>query len=251
MKNNWLITQTVIGLVVSSFCARDTGWAQPAKSPGLEPAGFPTNELIALELGRADATRDVNSGVLRIPMYGLPSEWSSDFSRILEEKYEVQRYGLGGSLVSQSLSEYARGYSEISEPAINEKFGVNFFERVQAEAKLVYDQRMQEQTAATSAPAPATAVFPAAPSVVAAPVEVPAMITPVVESPAPAVVSPVPARNLAPTKRTYRVKSGDTFWDIARQHHVPVSSLVAANPGVNPGRLQINHDLNVPSAARP
>jgi LysM repeat protein len=249
MKNNWLITQTVVGLVVSSICARDAAWAQPAKSPGLDPAGFPTNELIALELGRADATRDVNSGVLRIPMYGLPSEWSSDFSRILEEKYQVQRYGLGGPLISQSLTEYARGYSEISDPAINEKFGANFFERVQAEAKLARDQRMQARAA--TAAAPVIVVPTAAPSVVATPVEVPAAMTPVVESHTPAVASPVPARNLAPAQRTYRVKSGDTFWDIARQHHVPVSSLVAANPGVNPGRLQINYNLNVPSAARP
>jgi LysM repeat protein len=61
----------------------------------------------------------------------------------------------------------------------------------------------------------------------------------------------VTAQIIAPSNRTYRVKPGDTFWDIAKQHRVPVSSLVAANPGVRPERLQINHSLNLPSADRP
>jgi N-acetylmuramoyl-L-alanine amidase len=59
------------------------------------------------------------------------------------------------------------------------------------------------------------------------------------------------AKIAAPSNRTYRVKAGDTFWEIAKQHRVPVSSLVAANPGVDPAKLQINRTLNVPTAARP
>ncbi len=214
MKNNWLITQAALGLMVSSLCAHGAESARPASpGPGLDELGYPTNALIALELGRADATRDVSNGLLQIPMYGLPGEWSSDFSRILAEKYQVQRYGLGGCLVSQGLSEYARGYSEISEQAIKERFGSNFLERVQAEAKQAFDQRIQAEVAATAAAAAAKAV--------------------------------------AATNRTYRVKPGDTFWEIARLHRIGVASLVAANPGVNPGKLQINYNLNLPAAARP
>src|ERR1041384_3113541 len=111
MKNNWLITQTV--LAFSSYCVCTAELVQPVPDPAGDDLGYPTNELIALERGRADATRDVTHGVLRIPIYGSPIEWSSDFSRILEEKYKIDRYGLGGPLITPGLAEYARGYSEI------------------------------------------------------------------------------------------------------------------------------------------
>lgn len=239
MKNHWLITQTVVGLVVSLFCAHST--ELPVPEPAGDELGYPTNELIALELGRADATRDLSQGVLRLPIYGSPIEWSSDFSRILEEKYNIDRYGLGGPLITPGLTEYARGYSEISDRAIKEKFGTNFFERVLAEAKQAYAQRMHAQAAVTSA----------APVVVATPVV--ATPTPVAATPTPVAAATVRvvAQSVAPANRTYRVKPGDTFWEIARQHRVPVSSLVAANPGVTPGKLQINRTLNVPTATRP
>ncbi|HEY0549442.1 MAG TPA: LysM peptidoglycan-binding domain-containing protein [Verrucomicrobiae bacterium] len=288
MKNNWLITQTIIGLVVSSFCAR--GAESLAPDPVGDELGYPTNELIALELGRADAARDLSQGVLRLPIYGSPIEWSSDFSRILEEKYNIDRYGLGGPSITPSLAEYARGYGEISDRAIKEKFGTNFFEHVLAEAKQAYEQRMQAQAAATPAAPKVAVVTPVA--ITATPTVVtttPTVVTttPTVVTTTPTVVTttptvatgtpsvattpvaatltmkepvaaasasatlPVVAQNVAPANRTYRVKPGDTFWEIARQHRVPVSSLVAANPGVNPGKLQINHNLNVPTVTRP
>ena len=281
MKNNWLITQTIIGLVVSSFCAR--GAESLAPDPVGDELGYPTNELIALELGRADAARDLSQGVLRLPIYGSPIEWSSDFSRILEEKYNIDRYGLGGPSITPSLAEYARGYGEISDRAIKEKFGTNFFEHVLAEAKQAYEQRMQAQAAATPAAPKVAVVTPVAitatPTVVTTTPTVvtttPTVVTttPTVATGTPSVATtpvaatltmkepvaaasasatlPVVAQNVAPANRTYRVKPGDTFWEIARQHRVPVSSLVAANPGVNPGKLQINHNLNVPTVTRP
>jgi LysM repeat protein len=292
MKYNWLITQTVVGLVVSSLCARGAESPGPVPDPVGDELGYPTNELIALELGRADATRDLSQGVLRLPIYGSPIEWSSDFSRILEEKYNIDRYGLGGPLITPGLTEYARGYSEISDRAIKEKFGTNFFERVLAEAKQAYDQRMQSQAAATpvspvavtptpvSATPPPVSVTPtpvsATPTPVSAtPTPVSATPTPVAVTPTPVAVTPTPvavtpmpvavtpmpvavtpmpvavAKIVAPGNRTYRVKPGDTFWEIAKQHRVPVSSLVAANPGVRPEKLQVNHTLNLPSADRP
>src|SRR6185503_10906252 len=174
MKNNWLITQTVIGLVVSSLCARSAELPGPVPDSVGDELGYPTNELIALELGRADATRDLSQGVLRLPIYGSPIEWSSDFSRILEEKYNIDRYGLGGPSITPGLTEYARGYGEISDRAIKEKFGTNFFERVLAEAKQAYEQRIQAQAAA----------LPAAPVV--------AVATPVAATPTPVAATPTP-----------------------------------------------------------
>jgi LysM repeat protein len=45
---------------------------------------------------------------------------------------------------------------------------------------------------------------------------------------------------------TYAVASGDTFFSIARRHSTSITQLQAANPGVDPSRLQIGQRLNVP-----
>lgn len=58
---------------------------------------------------------------------------------------------------------------------------------------------------------------------------------------------PVAAAN---HRRGYRVQSGDTLSQIAEVHGVPTSSLLTANPGVNPLRLQIGQQLTIPSASQ-
>ncbi len=46
--------------------------------------------------------------------------------------------------------------------------------------------------------------------------------------------------------RTYQVRTGDSYWSIARRHGLKVSDLEQANPGINPRRLAIGHTLNLP-----
>jgi len=48
---------------------------------------------------------------------------------------------------------------------------------------------------------------------------------------------------------TYSVASGDTFFSIARLHSTSIAQLQAANPRVDPNRLQIGQRLNVPGTA--
>ena len=50
--------------------------------------------------------------------------------------------------------------------------------------------------------------------------------------------------------RGYQVQSGDTLSQIAERHGVPTSSLLTANPGVNPLRLQIGQQLTIPSSSQ-
>lgn len=50
---------------------------------------------------------------------------------------------------------------------------------------------------------------------------------------------------------THVVKSGETFYSIARMHDVSVTSLTLANPKVNPGRLQVGQKLSIEASARP
>ena len=59
--------------------------------------------------------------------------------------------------------------------------------------------------------------------------------------------SPSPARpSTTAPGHTYQVRTGDSYWSIARRHGVKVSDLERANPGVNPRRLPIGHTLNLP-----
>lgn len=46
----------------------------------------------------------------------------------------------------------------------------------------------------------------------------------------------------------YTIASGDTFWSIAQSHGTTVGALEAANPGVNPGSLQIGQVINLPGS---
>ena len=52
----------------------------------------------------------------------------------------------------------------------------------------------------------------------------------------------------APT-RTHKVRSGETFYSIAREHGVTPDALAKANPGANPRALSIGQELSVPAAA--
>ena len=57
----------------------------------------------------------------------------------------------------------------------------------------------------------------------------------------------VPATPATPTE--YKVVQGDTFSTIAKKFHVSVNALMAANPGVEPTKLQIGQTLHVPPPA--
>ncbi|MCC5788166.1 MAG: LysM peptidoglycan-binding domain-containing protein, partial [Opitutales bacterium] len=46
--------------------------------------------------------------------------------------------------------------------------------------------------------------------------------------------------------RIHVIESGDTFSGLARQYEVRVQDLEEANPGVNPNRLQIGQEIQIP-----
>lgn len=49
----------------------------------------------------------------------------------------------------------------------------------------------------------------------------------------------------------HTVGSGDTFWDIEKRRGFPAGSMQRANPGVDPRRLRIGQQLNLPAAIKP
>ncbi|MEN8772935.1 MAG: LysM peptidoglycan-binding domain-containing protein [Akkermansiaceae bacterium] len=58
---------------------------------------------------------------------------------------------------------------------------------------------------------------------------------------------PTISRPLVGTKndRAHRIRSGDTYWSIARRYKTTVSALQAANPGVDPRRLSIGKLISI------
>jgi len=54
-----------------------------------------------------------------------------------------------------------------------------------------------------------------------------------------------------PGGQLYTIRAGDTFFSIAQRFNVTVNQLIAANPGVDPDRLQIGQQICIPGAAPP
>ncbi|KAL8685929.1 MAG: hypothetical protein Q9218_007461 [Villophora microphyllina] len=59
---------------------------------------------------------------------------------------------------------------------------------------------------------------------------------------------PAPPQKTAVKKASmsYTIKSGDTLWQIAKDHGISVGDLEHANPGINPATLQIGQHINLP-----
>ncbi|MDQ7789959.1 MAG: LysM domain-containing protein, partial [Clostridia bacterium] len=72
--------------------------------------------------------------------------------------------------------------------------------------------------------------------------EPPDVVEPIVEPKVPEPKVPTPA----PGVRTYTIQAGDTFFRLAQRFGTTVAALQAANPGVDPNRLQIGQVINIP-----
>ncbi|UYZ20294.1 LysM peptidoglycan-binding domain-containing protein [Mesobacillus jeotgali] len=54
-----------------------------------------------------------------------------------------------------------------------------------------------------------------------------------------------------PIIRYYKIKAGDTLWRISSQFKTSISSIVSANSGLDPNRLYIGQNINIPSPVKP
>ncbi|MFP5258784.1 MAG: LysM peptidoglycan-binding domain-containing protein, partial [Acidobacteriota bacterium] len=123
-----------------------------------------------------------------------------------------------------------------------------------AKAAPVADPAAKRQAAA---PAPKIVTLAEnAPAKAAAPVAAPAAKRQA-EAPAPKIASlaeaaPSPAKAFAsiaaaPAAGSYAVADRDTLWSVAKRLGVSPEALAAANPGIDPHRLSIGQQLNVPT----
>jgi LysM repeat protein len=59
----------------------------------------------------------------------------------------------------------------------------------------------------------------------------------------------VPNQTPPASSPTYTIRAGDTFSTVAAAFNITLSEIEAANPGVNPGSLQIGEVINLPTGA--
>jgi spore germination protein len=53
-----------------------------------------------------------------------------------------------------------------------------------------------------------------------------------------------------PPIRSYKIKPGDQFWEIAQRFNTDITSILGANPGVDPNQLFIGQIINIPSSVK-
>lgn len=137
-------------------------------------------------------------------------------------------------LVLQGCKATRPGAGNLPPPAVDP--GVAVVEPVPAEPT-----PSQAPITVTPAPEPPPAVEPPPAKVVA----VKPLPPPAVPRKRPAAVAPVPAA----TGRTIVVQRGDTLSGICVRHHVKMSAVVAANPGLKPNHIRIGQKIVLPGAA--
>lgn len=79
----------------------------------------------AYRAGRADATRDVARGYFAAEEFGRTASvaWQGDYAKIAEQRFGIHVKTVAGCIVDEQIVGHAKGYNEISEPAIKRKFG--------------------------------------------------------------------------------------------------------------------------------
>ncbi|WP_419887073.1 glycosyl hydrolase family 18 protein [Neobacillus niacini] len=50
--------------------------------------------------------------------------------------------------------------------------------------------------------------------------------------------------------RSYKIKAGDQIWELAKRFRTDISSILAANPGVNPNQLFVGQIIHIPSPVK-
>ena len=91
-------------------------------------------------VGTLDARVDVARGHYRELAYGLPSQGSIAYARLLKERYGIEFSFVGYCTVSKSTRDYANAYDMVSTKASRQKFGRNVFKQTFDEAEKSWNQ---------------------------------------------------------------------------------------------------------------
>jgi hypothetical protein len=77
----------------------------------------------AYHCGRADATRDLQSGRLAVEIDGLVMKGEDEYARELLERYQIELRRIAGCIVDEKILGHVKGYNELSKAEIKRRFG--------------------------------------------------------------------------------------------------------------------------------
>jgi restriction endonuclease S subunit len=80
--------------------------------------------------GRRDAQKDLSEG-FKIKRWGMPPY--GKYEKHLREKYNIKIEVVSGYFCSNKELHYISGYNDVMKKAIKEKYGKDFFERINAD----------------------------------------------------------------------------------------------------------------------
>ena len=66
-------------------------------------------------------------GHYEVQGWGFPPPWMGDYKRLLKENYGVTYRSVGGCMVFPTVGWYAEGYSSVSGPRLQARYGKDIF----------------------------------------------------------------------------------------------------------------------------
>jgi hypothetical protein len=91
--------------------------------------------IAAYPRGMLMANIDYARGHFEIQTYGYPAPWYGEYSRLLDERYEVKLNRVAGCVVWPGLRWYANGYNKEMRTHLIEDYGRDIFEECQQIAR--------------------------------------------------------------------------------------------------------------------
>ena len=95
----------------------------------------------AYRAGRADAQRDVARGYFAVEEFGRLPVFYDEYVRLAAKRYGIHIKVLAGCIVNEEIEGHAKGYNEISHPAIERHFRKDVLSEVAIEVQQKWEKK--------------------------------------------------------------------------------------------------------------
>jgi hypothetical protein len=97
----------------------------------------------AYRAGRADATRDVARGYFAVEEFGRLPVFYDEYVRLVAKRYGIHIKVLAGCIVDEEIEGHAKGYNEVSHPAIERHFRRDVLSELAIEVQHRWEKKHQ------------------------------------------------------------------------------------------------------------
>src|SRR5205823_3452542 len=95
----------------------------------------------AYRAGRADAQRDIRRNYFAVEIFGRQPVFEEEYANLAQKRYGIHVKGVAGCIVDENILGHAKGYNEISEPAIDRRFGKGVLLKTEDEVHRRWEKR--------------------------------------------------------------------------------------------------------------